>query len=229
MSNDELQKAIDDITKSDAGGVAEGTSENEALVDEMVQAGMPTTGEGLPLAPLGGADGTGVLATDAVAPEMAAAPEIKIPEIGAMPPAEEKPTGGNEGAGVLGANGMASEPVKTETVATPAIETAPVAPEVSATVPEAPITEPAAAEVNTPEINAPGVPADLAEIEKEALKELYPLLDKVKLPAEEKFEICMKVAGEDKKAISGALEAAKEIVDETKRAEALLSVLGAIK
>ncbi len=210
MSNDELQKAIDDITKSDAGGVAEGANENEALVDEMVQAGMPTTGEGVPLAPLNDAG-----AADAVAPEMAAAPEIKIPEVGAMPPVEEKAAGADEGAGVLGA--------------TPTIEAAPVAPEVSATVPEAPITEPAAAEVSTPEISAPEVSADLAKIEKEALKELYPLLDKVKLPAEEKFEICMKVAGEDKKAISGALDAAKEIVDETKRAEALLKIIEQVK
>ena len=221
MSNDELQKAIDDITKGDAGGATEGTSENEALVDEMVQAGMPTTGEGLSLTPMGGAEagaGTNVAeAAEAIAPEMAAAPEIKIPEVGAMPPAEEKP--------------VTSAPVSEPSVAAgaTAIETAPVAPEVSATIPEAPVTEPAAAEVSTPEISAPKGSAELEEIEKEALKELYPLLDKVMLPAEEKFEICMTVYETDKNALSGALEAAKEIKDEKLKAESLLKIIERVK
>ena len=200
MNNDELQKAIDDITKSDAGGAAEGASENDALVDEMVKAGMPTTGEAPSLAPITGAtEAAG--AAELVAPEMAAVPEIKIPEIGAMPPVEEK----------------AEAPV----------EAAAVAPEVSTTVPEVPVTEPATAEVSTPEIGAPK--ADFEKIEKEALKELYPLLSKVDLPAEEKFDICMKVAKEDKEAIAGAFDAAKEIADETKRAEALVKILEGIK
>ncbi|MBQ3429891.1 hypothetical protein IJG21_00495 [Candidatus Saccharibacteria bacterium] len=203
MNNDELQKAIDDITKSDAGGAAEGASENDALVDEMVKAGMPTTGEAPSLAPITGAtEAAG--AAEPVAPEMAAVPEIKIPEIGAMPPVEEK----------------AEAPVA-------AVEAAAVAPEVSTTVPEVPVTEPATAEVSTPEIGAPK--ADLEKIEKEALKELYPLLNKVDLPAEEKFDICMKVAKEDKDAIAGAFDAAKEIADETKRAEALVKILEGIK
>ncbi|MBQ6147363.1 hypothetical protein IJH66_00205 [Candidatus Saccharibacteria bacterium] len=206
MNNDELQKAIDDITKSDVGGATESASENDALVDEMVQAGMPTTGEAPALAPIGGETAT---------PEIAAVPEIQIPEIGAMPPVAEEKT---------------EAPAETTTEPAVAVETAPVAPEVSATVPEAPVTEPAAAEVNVPEIGkTESGKEDLGEIEKEALKELYPLLDKVTLPAEEKFEICMKVAEEDKGAIKGALEAAKGFTDETKKAEALLKVIEAVK
>lgn len=204
MNNDELQKAIDDITKSDVGGATEGASENDALVDEMVKAGMPTTGEAPTLTPIGEAN---------VAP-VAAAPEVTIPEVGAMPPVTE------------------TAPVAPETTAPaqPAVETAPVAPEVSTTVPEVPITEPATAEVNTPEtFKAPEKEADLEEIEKEALKELYPLLDKVSLSAEEKFDICMKVYDTDKNAISGALEAAKGFADETKKAEALLKIVETIK
>ena len=69
----------------------------------------------------------------------------------------------------------------------------------------------------------------MEKIEKEALKELYPLLNKVSLPAEEKFDICMKVAEEDKEAIAGAFDATKEFVDETKKAEALVKILEAIK
>ena len=194
MNNDELQKAIDDITKNDVGGGTEGTSENEALVDEMVK-GMPTTGEAPALTPVGEQ-------AEVVEPQPEA-PELKIPEVGAMPP-----TSGEE---------------------TAAVEAAPVAPEVSTTVPEAPITNPAAAEVNMPETFSAPEAADLEKVEKEALKELYPLLSVVSLPADEKFEICMRVFETDKTAISGALDAAKQISDEKKKAEALLKIIDAVK
>ena len=206
MNNDELQKAIDDITKSDVEDTTEGASENDALVDELAQTSMPTTGEAPALSPAG----------DTVAAPEIAVPELKIPEVGAMPPID----------GAVEPAAPAPEPVAPAT----RVETAPVAPEVSTTVPEAPVTEPASAEVNAPDtFIAPEAQADLEKIEQEALKELYPLLNIVSLSAEEKFDICMRVAETDKNAIKGALEAAKGFADEKAKAEALLKIIDKIK
>lgn len=192
MNNDELQKAIDDITRDTAAPApAEPvTAENEALANEI--AGAPTTGEGVTLAP-------------AAAPEVPPAPAPVIPETPAMPPvAEAAPA--------------------------PAPEAAPVA---EAPAP-APAPEPVArvAQAPAPEVqlsHAGEKSADLADVEREALKELYPLLDKVEMTAEEKFDICMKVAEDDETAVSGALKAAKGIADETAKANALLKIVDFVK
>ncbi len=182
MNNDELQKAIDDITRDTAAPApAEPVAaENEALANEI--AGAPTTGEGVTLAP-------------AAAPEVPPAPAPVIPETPAMPPvAEAAPA--------------------------PAPETAPVA------------GAPAPAPAPAPEVqlsHAGEKSANLADVEREALKELYPLLDKVEMTAEEKFDICMKVAEDDETAVSGALKAAKGIADETAKANALLKIVDFVK
>ena len=55
MNNDELQKAIDDITKETAPAPAEPVAaETEALANEIAGATAPTTGEGVALAPVPG-------------------------------------------------------------------------------------------------------------------------------------------------------------------------------
>lgn len=65
--------------------------------------------------------------------------------------------------------------------------------------------------------------SDNATLE-EAMRELYPLLDKVDMPVDEKFEITMKY-GEPAK----ALELAKQIADDTSKANALVKIIEKLK
>ena len=174
MNNDELQKAIDDITNANAApaeaapavDAAAATAENEQLANEMAAPAAPVTGAGVDLAP--------------AAPEvdLGTAPAPAVPEEPAMPP------------------------VEAATEAAPAME-APVVPEAA------------------PEVTV--APADDDTL-NEALKELYPLLDRVEMPVEEKFDITLKF-GEPAK----ALTLAKQITDETTRANALLEIVNKLK
>ena len=167
MNNDELQKAIDDITKEAPAASTEATPvDAEALANEMVA----TTGgarEGVTLNPTGAAP---------------VAPAPTVPEVPAMPPVEP----------------VAVAP------AVPAVE------------------EPVVGGAGLAQVD---VSTDLAAVEREAMKELYPLISKVDLTPEDKFEVCMTVAEDDRAALSGALEAAKQISDDTAKAEALLRII----
>ncbi|MBR3594781.1 hypothetical protein IKL45_00885 [Candidatus Saccharibacteria bacterium] len=180
MNNDELQKAIDDITNNNAAAeaapAADATAENEQLASELAGA-----------AP--------AAATAEFAPAPAPAPEV--PAEPGMPP-------------VAAAEAVAPE--MAEAVA-PAAEAAPVTEEVAA-APEIKLG-------NAPAAEAPA--SDNATLE-EAYKELYPLLDKVELPVEEKFEITLKF-GEP----SEALELAKQIAEPTAKANALLKIVNKLK
>lgn len=68
---------------------------------------------------------------------------------------------------------------------------------------------------------------DLEDIRKDALKELRPLMDKVDLPAEEKFNTYLMLirSTDDRTLIAPAHEAAQAIEDEKIRAEALLNII----
>ncbi len=114
---------------------------------------------------------------------------------------------------------------------TPAPE-APVTP--SAPVSPVPATDaPAQPEVTAPSVPpmpapAPAMPAtDLDGIKKNALEELRPLMDKVDLPAEEKFDTYLMLirSTDDSSLIAPAYAAAQSISDEKRRAEALLDVV----
>ena len=181
MNNDELQKAIDDITRDNAAPapVDASVADNEALANE-IAAAMPA--ETAPVEP---------------ATEMPAAPAPVVPEAPAMPPAEAAPA-------------PAPQPVE-------------VAPQPAPEI----VMNPSVSSVGAPGVSAPS--SDLEAVAREAMKELYPLLDKVSMEPEEKFEICMEVAETDKSAISVALSAAKQFSDETKKAEALLQIIDATK
>ena len=185
MNNDELQKAIDDITRDNAAPapVDASVADNEALANE-IAAAMPA--EVAPVEP---------------ATEMPAAPAPVVPEAPAMPPTEAAP-----------APVEASAPQPVEGAPQPA-------PEI--------VMNPSVSSVGAPEVSVPS--SDLEAVAREARKELYPLLDKVSMEPEEKFEICMEVAETDKSAISVALSAAKQFSDETKKAEALLQIIDATK
>jgi len=94
-------------------------------------------------------------------------------------------------------------------------------------VPEAmpAVTEPAP-EVVTPAPVAAASP-ELESIKKDALEQLRPLVDKLNLPAEEKFDTLLLIirSTDDQSLLTAANEAAKSITDEGKRAEALLDVI----
>ena len=68
---------------------------------------------------------------------------------------------------------------------------------------------------------------DLESIKKDALLELRPLVDKLDLAPEEKFDTYLLLlrSTDDKSLIAPAHAAAQSIVDETRRAQALLDVI----
>lgn len=82
----------------------------------------------------------------------------------------------------------------------------------------------------TPSRNDSGENSDLEKLKNRALGELSPLLDKLDQAPEEKFHTLMMViqATDDKSLIEKAYEAANQIKDDTKKAEALLAVVNEI-
>lgn len=115
-----------------------------------------------------------------------------------------------------------------ETVTTPAAPAPAPAPApdagVAATIPSFP-------EAPTPEI-APlsgsfGASNDLEGIKSQALTELRPLIDRVDLPAEDRFDAYLMLlrSTDDSTLISPAHTAAQNIADEKRKAEALLEII----
>lgn len=68
---------------------------------------------------------------------------------------------------------------------------------------------------------------DLSGVKQEALSELRPLVDKLNIPAEEKFDTYLLLlrSTDDKSLIEPAHETAKLIEDESRRAQALLDII----
>lgn len=73
----------------------------------------------------------------------------------------------------------------------------------------------------------PAASSDLDSVKNEAIKELRPLVDKLNISAEEKFDTYLLLirSTDDKTLIAPAHEAAKNIADESRRAQALLDVI----
>ena len=73
----------------------------------------------------------------------------------------------------------------------------------------------------------PAVADDLAPIKNEAINELRPLVDKLNLPAEEKFDTYLLLlrSTDDRTLIAPAHAAAQSITDESKKAQALLDII----
>jgi hypothetical protein len=90
---------------------------------------------------------------------------------------------------------------------------------------------PYAPQAPTPASPAPAVFTDdtgpLASIKQDALVELRPLVDKLNVSPEEKFDTYLLLirSTDDTNLIGPAHEAAKQITDETRRAEALLDII----
>lgn len=91
-------------------------------------------------------------------------------------------------------------------------------------VAEEPVTEP---EVFTPVVDDSGSDNELQTVKKDAIVELRPLVDKLNLPPEEKFDTYLLLlrSTDDKTLIEPAHEAAKNIADEARRAQALLDII----
>jgi hypothetical protein len=93
----------------------------------------------------------------------------------------------------------------------------------------APVADPAAA-LPTPTavpISVTPAPSGLDDIKKNALDELRPLIDHVDLPAEERFDTYLMLirSTDDTTLIDPAYAAAHAIVDEKRRAQALLDII----
>lgn len=100
----------------------------------------------------------------------------------------------------------------------------------------APAPDPLAASMPDPLSPPPALPGDttattlspeLESLKKDALEELRPLVDKLDLPPEEKFDTLLLIirSTDDQTLLAAAHEAAKLIENETKRAQALLDVI----
>ena len=126
---------------------------------------------------------------------------------------------------------------ETNTTASPVINPATISPDPVATdqsdEPATDITKPAAPEpvTPTPTVSAPAPTAAadpaLDTIKQTALNELRPLVDKLDVSPEEKFDTYLLLlrSTDDKTLIAPAHDAAVAIVDEARRAQALLDII----
>lgn len=111
------------------------------------------------------------------------------------------------------------EPIETTTVATPTSDEITPISDTSSTPSESAYTPPASV---TPQMSG-----DLESIKKDAIVALRPLVDKLELAPEEKFDTYLLLlrSTDDKELIGPANEAAKNIADESRRAQALLDII----
>ncbi len=125
------------------------------------------------------------------------------------------------------ADEVAIPPIEDELPATPPIPPEPTAEEI-AFVPPAPVSEPPVVDTsNTTMPSIPGVPGSLDSIKQDALSELRPLVDKLNVAPEEKFDTYLLLlrSTDDQALIAPAHEAARNITDEARRAQALLDII----
>lgn len=120
----------------------------------------------------------------------------------------------------------APDPAETAVENTPvpeAPELPPVEPAVANPAPVLDQTPPALSPL--PSVTAPS--GELDSVKQEAITELRPLVDKLTLAPEEKFDTYLLLirSTDDKTLIAPAHEAAKSITDETRRAQALLDII----
>lgn len=124
---------------------------------------------------------------------------------------------------------LPAEPVADPGPALQFEETPPAEPVVSEPTPVEPAPYSAPEPVQEPVVSSPVPAADgeLESIKQSALQELRPLVDRLDLPAEEKFNTLLLIirSTDDKSLVAATHEAAKAIEDETKRAAALLDVI----
>jgi hypothetical protein len=137
-----------------------------------------------------------------------------------QPKAQQPISDDQELAKVLaGVNQQAEEAAATDTV-----EETPVVP----VMPEEPVAAPVMPDPIAVAVAPMAAPAgDLDAIKQEALGELRPLVDKLDVSPEEKFDTYLLLlrSTDDKALIAPAHEAARGIADEARRAQALLDII----
>lgn len=113
------------------------------------------------------------------------------------------------------------EPIETTTVETPSSVPDDVAPVSDS------LTTPSESDYTPPASVTPKMSGDLESIKKDAIVALRPLVDKLELAPEEKFDTYLLLlrSTDDKELIGPANEAAKAITDESRRAQALLDII----
>lgn len=206
FNDDELQKAIDDITKDAASG---GSS---SVVDDLVKKNEDN-------APAGKVVSASTDMDDGQ-PAFAPAPEVPVPPVTDMnAPAENKPEEVIPGPEVAPAEPAPEEAPKAEEAPVAAPEAAPATPEIIKN------ETPAAGE------STPAPSGDFEKTREEALKALYPLMDKVKIDDPvQKFDMYKEMFGLMKNAeVAGSvLKAAEELPDEQTKADALMGLIKTI-
>lgn len=114
-----------------------------------------------------------------------------------------------------------------EAAATPVADEPPVAPPAAPEPVAAPTTMPDP--IPTPPVAAPAAAGsgELETIKQDALSELRPLVDKLDVSPEEKFDTYLLLlrSTDDQALIAPAHEAARGISDEARRAQALLDII----
>ncbi len=138
-------------------------------------------------------------------------------------------------ANLQGGGQAAAPPPTTNVQVTPPSPAAdnPVAPPVDAAIAQPPVpvapnlAPPPAAVPTAPPPATPPANSGLDHIKREALGELRPLVDKLNLPPEDKFDTLLLIirSTDDASLLPAAHAAAKQIGDETRRAQALLDVI----
>jgi hypothetical protein len=110
-------------------------------------------------------------------------------------------------------SGLQFEETQTTPMATTPVTEEPVEPV---------IEEPVVAPVITASVTS-----DLEEIKKDALSELRPLIDKLDVSPEEKFDTLLLIirSTDDQSLLAATHEAAKAIPDDSRRAQALLDII----
>lgn len=144
------------------------------------------------------------------------------------PPAPAGNGSNAEAAGLQFEETPGPMPAGQANVNSPAPTSVPAAPVAPAAPAPAPLTgpEPAPA-MPTPAPSLPVAAGGLDELKKTALEELRPLVGKLNLPPEDKFDTLLLIirSTDDQTLLEPAHEAAKQITDENKRAQALLDVI----
>lgn len=201
----DLQKAIDDITKnSDAQKQADAdlVAEIAAKFAEKAKA-VPVAesgGEGAEGAGALGAEGAGALGAEMPGAEMPQIPEVGMPEGMPMPPN----MGASMGVGANGGAGATDGGVAGAGVSNGGM-------------------------INNNGGNMGGetgakMDADVRLMKETAMRDLMPLMDKLELSAEQKFNLCLDMLAvlKDKSMLARAHEATRGIMDEGARARALV-------
>lgn len=90
-----------------------------------------------------------------------------------------------------------------------------------------PVADPIAPVIPTVTSPAPTSDPGLESIKRDALSQLRPLVDKLDLEPDEKFDTLLLIirSTDDKSLVQSAYDAAKNIADDAKRAEALLDIV----